>query len=596
MKASRRMLASAMFLTALVFAPAIRAEADPAPAALPVLKAIPDDALGFVLVNNLAQTDKAISNLAAKLQAPLPDVLSMFKSQAGIKEGLDENGSAAIAFLPDKPAEAGKPAAMPVVLFPVTDYKKFIAQFQPDDATAETTGVTIAGHALIVGHKDSFAVFTLPNFKEQLAKAIASTKGVDSLLATSESWIGRHQISAVATPSGSKMLFSEAAEALKQAEGFLAKTQKNPQQSAQVVAGLEIYRKVLAKASEQVDAFGIGIALDESSNLSIDSHTTFVAGGDWAAAMKDLKPMEGNIFAGIAARPFVFAGGGMIPESWASGLADFSASSVAQMNTTGGGLKLTEQQRKEFVEAMRSMLKGTESMAFVMASPKPGGSFLDGSMGITKVDDTKDYLARYQKSTETVSEITKDQAASPFKFASVKKIEIDGHDGLEFTMDMSGMFAAMKNPESAKLMPALFGPNGKITARMVAADDHTIITSYGGEEHAKEALAAFKKPQSNFASDPNVAATLKLLPPHAQWVGVVSIKGYLDFVSGIVATALPGVPMKLPELPAMPPIGFSGEAVHGGLETQMLLPVETLVSLSNVIRGAMRPHAAPPNN
>jgi hypothetical protein len=598
MKTSRQLTTTAILFTALVFAGSLRAQTDLAPPTEPVLKAIPDNALGFVLIKNLGQTDKVIAKLAAMVQAPLPSVLSLFKSQAGIQEGLDENGSAAIALLPDKTAgtETAKPSPYPIVLFPVTDYKKFVSQFQPDDAGAEITGVTIVGRALIVGRKDSFAVFTLPDHKDQLARLIASTKGVDSLLGSMEPWIGRHQISFVATPTGSKMLFQAGAAAIKQAKAVFA-TLQNPQQTAQVVAVFDIYEKILTDAEKEVDSFGVGLALDGSSNLSIDSHTKFVASGKWAAAMKDSKPSEGNIFAEIQARPFVFAGGGIVPAEWAGALADLSASSMSQMNTASGGQAMDEQQRRKYVEAMRSMMKGIRSMAFVMASPKPGEGFLDGSVSMMKVDDTKEFLERYQKAIEQLSEISKGQKSSPFKFSDVNKIEIDGRTGLTITVDMSGMLAAMNNPASAKMMPLLFGPTGKMTMRIVAVDDRTLVAAYGSEEHAKEAVAEFKNPKPAFDSDPDVATTLKLLPPHAQGVGLVNIKGYMDFISGMVSAVAPaGAQVKLPEMPAMPPVGFAVEAGDGHLDTQMVLPVETIVGISKVVHHAISPTSRPAAN
>ena len=248
MKTAQRLTTAAIFFTALALATPVRAQTGPA--SEPVLKAIPDDALGFVLINHLDQTDKAISKLAATAQAPVPGVLSLFKLQAGIQEGLDENGSAAVALLP---GSDGKP--LPVALFPVTDYKKFIAQFHPNDAAAETTGVSIAGHALIAGHKGSFALFTLPDQKERLAKMIASTEGVDTLVESVEPWIGRHQISLVATPTGSKMLFQAGAAAIKQFGPALANLQ-GKKQSAQIAAAFKMYSELFTKASEEADAFG----------------------------------------------------------------------------------------------------------------------------------------------------------------------------------------------------------------------------------------------------------------------------------------------------------------------------------------------------
>ena len=173
---------------------------------------------------------------------------------------------------PTRPAKR-RNQRLSVVFLSVTDYKKFIAQFKPDDAAAETTGVMIAGHAMVVGHKDSFAVFTLPDHQAQLAKVIASNKGVDSLLGSFEPWIGRHQVSIVATPTGTKMALQAASAGLNQAKAAMARLQ-TAQETAQFNSILQAYQTIIAKAGGEMQMFGVGLRLDDGSNLSIDSHTT----------------------------------------------------------------------------------------------------------------------------------------------------------------------------------------------------------------------------------------------------------------------------------------------------------------------------------
>jgi hypothetical protein len=267
---------------------------------------------------------------------------------------------------------------------------------------------------------------------------------------------------------------------------------------------------------------------------------------------------------------------------------------MASMTKLNGGEGMDAAQQKNYADAMRPIIKGLRGVSFVMAPPKPGGSIYDGMVGVMKVDDAASFLTNYRKSMDQVIAATKGFKNFPFTFSDLKKIEIDGHSGLAITMDMSGMLKAENNPATAKLMPMLFGPTGKLTARVLTADDHTLLIAYGSEEKAKEALAAFKNPQSSLASDPNVATTLKLLPAHAQWVGLVSIKGYMDLIRQVLAGA-GGPPVKLPELPAMPPIGFAAEAGNSRLDTQMILPAEMLATISKVVHSAMGQPAAPGN-
>lgn len=587
------MLVAAILLAAIATAQ-ISWAADPSPSteADSVLKAIPDNALGFLVIKDLANADKAISKLGEVVQAPIPSQLELWKQRAGIQDGLDENGSAAIALVPENDSDNAKPEPVPIVLMPVSDYAKFIAQLQPGDAKAAITSVTIAGRPLcVVGQKGSFAVFALSENKDQLEKAIASTAGVDAAVESFEPWIRHHQVSLVATPRGTKFVLQVATAGLKQFRGMMAAMPKSGD-GAQLEATLNMYDTLLADAADEIEAFGIGLRLDGQSNLSIDSHTTFLAGGSWAAAFKGVKPAAQKPFADLPSGALVLAFEGIVPKKLTKDLGSFGWNYLLQMEQFNGTDKLTDEQLKKVKEAGSTMMRGISYMSMVMAAPKTGQAIYDGMNGRMKVDDSKKFIDQYQKSLEHMTEAVKGLNNPPLKITNSDKFEIDGAKGVAVTMDLSGMLSHT-DPETAKLMPLLFGTDGKVTARMVAADEHTVLFVYGDEEHAKQALADFKNPKSSLASDTDVAKVLKLLPAHAQWVGVVSINGYLDMIKSMMASI--GGPARFPELPAMPPIGFAAEAGPHGLTTQLVISKETIEEISNTVHGYMQ-HQSPPQN
>ncbi len=90
----------------------------------------------------------------------------------------------------------------------------------------------------------------------------------------------------------------------------------------------------------------------------------------------------------------------------------------------------------------------------------------------------------------------KDIKNSPLKVTGSEKFEIDGTKGIAITMDLSGILL-QSDPQTAKLMPILFGTDGKLTARLIAADEHTVLFAYGNEAHAKQAAGRFQKPEIN---------------------------------------------------------------------------------------------------
>lgn len=552
-----------------------------------LMKAIPDNALGFVLVNNISQADAAISRLGTAMQMPMPGVLTILKMQLGIQQGLDEDGSAGIALLPSDSAKKSRFGFAPIVFVPVSDYKSFVRQFQPDDASSEIASVTIAGKPMIVGHKGSFAVFAKPGAKAELAKAIAAAGGVDSMVESFEPWLARHQVSLVATPTGTKVALQAAIKGLKQIKKLMS-VMPDKGQAHQVQAAFDMYEALLTKTAAEIDAFAVDVNVDANNNLAIDSRSAVVMGGSWADALSELKPGDENRFAGLRAKPFMFAGEFVVPKEWADSVASLFATYFDQLD--GFSENLSPEQQAKYLEAYAATMKDIGSSTFVVGVPKPGETIYDGTIAVIKVDNAKAALDRNEKAIREMSAITAGQANAPMKFTEIKRSEIAGVDALTGNVDLSGMAAAQKDPGTTKLMGMMFGPKNTFTSRDLIVDDHTLLSVFGSEENAKKALEEFKNPTPSFASDPAVQTTMKLLPARAQWIGLISVNGYVDMLREIFAGLAPDESVQIPEFPAMPPIGFAAEGSSRGLETTMVIPSETLAKGATVIRQAALGH------
>ncbi len=391
MKTIRRVSVAAVVLAAMATAGLAKAADESAAKTEPVLKAIPDNALGFLLVKDLAKTDKALARIGTLVQSPIPSVLELFKQQVGIQGGLDEHGSAALALLPDNDTDNGPPSIVPIVFLPVSDYAKFIAPLRPDDAKADIAGVTIAGQPMVVGHKGSFALFARVDQKEQLVKAIASNSGIDSVVGSFDDWMRHHQISLIVTPRGTKLALPAIATKMKQIRSILPASPTNGK-TAQIEAAFKMYDTVLSKAADEIEAFGIGIRVDDRSDVSIDSHTTFLAGGSWAAAFKGLKPATEKPFADLPSGSLIGAFEGAVPKKWSKGLGSFGWEYVFQMEQFNGADKLNDDQRKKLKNAGSTMMRGVSSMSILMTTPKSGQTLYDGLIGLMKVEDSEQFL------------------------------------------------------------------------------------------------------------------------------------------------------------------------------------------------------------
>jgi hypothetical protein len=207
-------------------------------------------------------------------------------------------------------------------------------------------------------------------------------------------------------------------------------------------------------------------------------------------------------------------------------------------------------------------------------------------------------MTDYQDSMEKMQGILQ-AAGVQFPFIQdVKKTKIGDVDGLELTMDMSAMFKeAMKAPGSKQMLQVMFGKDAKMSAYIAPIDDTTVAISYIDADQIARVKAACQSPQASLAADADIAQTAKLLPPRAQWVGYLSLKGGVDFVSGMAASmagAVPGRAMpNIPAFPQTPPIGFAAEQSSKGLDVKIVVPGDTLKGVGTYIKNVSAQKAGP---
>jgi len=91
----------ALFFSVAVWLGHVTRAADTtAPVDLAVLKVIPEDALAVVIIPHLDEADAKLSTVSQEMQFPTPQLLPLLKLRAGVQEGLDDHGAAAMVLMP----------------------------------------------------------------------------------------------------------------------------------------------------------------------------------------------------------------------------------------------------------------------------------------------------------------------------------------------------------------------------------------------------------------------------------------------------------------------------------------------------------------
>ena len=146
------------------------------------LQMVPDDALGFVIVNRLGETNDKLGDMTKRMQIPLPlKPIDFIKLITGVQKGINEKGSVVAAAF-DGPREGSEPAG--VLFIPVTDYKEFVEQLSAKDSSGAVTEAKIGDKAILVGKKNGFALIAPAEDRDALTRAMKSTKSVSGATAT----------------------------------------------------------------------------------------------------------------------------------------------------------------------------------------------------------------------------------------------------------------------------------------------------------------------------------------------------------------------------------------------------------------------------
>jgi hypothetical protein len=456
MSISRKLVAvMLLFLVAFCFGRLLRAaDSTEAPA---ILKVIPEDVLAVVVIPHLDEADEQIFTVSQEMQLPAQKLLPLLKQQAGVQEGFDDHAAAAIALMPGD--EGSQPT--PVAFVQVSDYKKFVGQLQPEDASAEITKATLGGQSHVIGKKDNFAVFTKGDQKDLLKKVLDSSRPVTPVIGGLSGWVGEHYASFVATPTGVKQGAAAARKALAQVKQAFA---NSSEEATKLMAGnLDVYDWMLSQAEKELGPVGVGLHVDQDGGLHIDVRAMFVSGGSWATSGKSLEGSSGAKLTCLPSGPFFMVFAGAMPQSLSKSFMNMSLDMFNGMAKAGGGKELGEEQKKKLDSLMEKAMGDVKSMAMVVGPPQPGGSFYSNMSGVFKVKDSKDYMTKYQEILKSMAELMKESGIDfPFP-KDAKKIKIDDLDGYELTMDMSAFLTkiAGKNPAAKQMIQMMFGPEGK---------------------------------------------------------------------------------------------------------------------------------------
>lgn len=572
------------------------------------LEAIPEDALGFVVIRDLSDANARVSTLTEKMQLPLPDLLGMAKQMAGVDQGVDEKGGIAIAALPTDDSPFGV-----FGFVPVTDYPKFIASLAPEDADAKITKVTLFGQPMLVGRKGNFAVVAMSVEHEALLEQVlASERSVVQTVEPLKTWMDQQQLALVITPAGKTKLLRTIAAALPTQEQLEAgakaidadknEEQNNddsddedknkadddaePAENATALAGVGqmfgMFKELLVAADEQLTHLAAGVRIEDNATLHVAVRAVFLPDGKLAAWAKEIKIPPEGLLAGIPPGKYVFAYGGVAAQFSPEVQAMINRFSESGMQTIG----LDEESRKKYAAATEKLSVGKRLSGGVMGMMRPGDSIFETSVSVEHVQSADEHVKNTREALSLMeASLVKNPETKKGMYA-LRDVKVGELEVLEFESDFAALTQLEGNDKGGAemiqgLLGKMFGRDGKVRMYIAKANDQVVISAYSKEQLVR-GVEHVRSGTKGLEADGDIAKTTAQLPAGSQWVAYASPEGIVQLI-GSFAQAMLGAEFKLPAFPASDPIGLAARVNESGLDAEIVLPESVVAGLGQFI-------------
>ena len=580
-----------LILTAFLLLSAATAQAES------ILDHLPDDAIGFVLIRNLAATNAKIEGVTRIFQEvspmPIPAPLPVLKAATGLGEGLNEQGDALLALLP---GDEGGATPRPLLLVAVSDYAAFAASVN-GDATGEVCRVTIAGEEILVAKRGSHAVLMNVEHRERLESLLATEPKPLAALEPLSNWLAKTDVAAVLTSSGVDMLTALGQQGLAGQREATEERLSEPDVSnslRQWHDALEMYEAVLGFLGVELEVAAAGLAIDDHSNLKLLSHALLSNEGELKGVAAP--PAVASPLAGFPDQPYVFAAGGPLPQTYGEASAVFMRKMIEANPQSHGFEDLSDEDWKELEESWKAAMQGVTSMSMLIQPGQVDDPLMGDFYSLVHVDDAAAYLVSYKKSMETWNKLLA-KTSSDIKLAyETSDVEVAGKQGMLTTVDVGAAANDGNDPTFNAMMEGMFGTDGVMRTYLIEANEKTVLMGMSNEEDVAALLAMAAKGETGLADSPSTQTTLKLLDPAAPWVGVQSPKGTVAWIKRFVdkfwAQLGQGAPT-IPEYPDSSPVGFSVNLSDGRLSTEMVWPVDTLEGVAAFIKSVQESFKPP---
>jgi hypothetical protein len=529
------------------------------PAAAQVLDSVPDNALVVLKFKNLQATSTKLAKFAtdlglANVVPQLSDPLKSLEDKMKISQGLNTAGDMFVAFLNPGPGPDATPDKAMIILFPVSDYKAFLANFPDAQTDGDVTQVKMADSPQpgFVANWGSYAAIS-PNKDMVSQKPATGLK----LTAAGDKELNSKDIAVYANFTAIRgilqpKLAENRDQILSQADEAIKKNPNSEKLAPIVHAFVNQLLNVADGFLRDCDAATYGITIGDeglSTTAMLDFTPGSYSGGLIASVKNTTDPLLGGLPSG---KYLVFGGWAVDPAMASKVVADFTDPIVKEVTATGPDMQAIT----DYATAMKATVAAQKGGAMGLIAPT-------GALGqeallqavVVYIGDAAALSTNYEKAMTLMPDVMKSLGLPADSYQVTVTPNAKTVDGVSFNSMTTVMKADPASPiaqQQQQMMTLMYGPAG-MTQLTAVVGDKFLLSSGLPDAALSTAIASAKSGDAPLAALDGVKKVAGNLPTNR--AGEVYIPLDQIVTTGLTYAKQFGFAMPVQLPPDLPPIG-----------------------------------------
>jgi hypothetical protein len=572
-------------------------------AASGVMSEVPAKSLIVFHVKNMTELSQEVASWSKNLgltpdqAGPTGDLLGFVTGQLKITKGLKLDGDLAVAMINNGQGFNG-PNRPVIVLFPVTSYADFIANFADAKTDGGITTASMGGSPSYIANWGNYAAIA----PSQDLVATAPTPGELTVTPAAQKELDSKDVSMLVNMAQVRTLALPIIAA--QRGVALAQITQGIRQSpyAKYAPVLRVAFNEIADLANEVltdcDAVTLGVNL-ASDGISSTMLVDFRPDSHFGKLLAAGKNTDKSLVAGIPDGKYLMLGGNIAdPDAAAEMISRYIDPVQAELTKLGADGQVAN----DYISAIKDMVRARTGGAYALVVPEGelGTSPLMQMIGIG-TGDAKTLQAANAKILQTQQAQLKGIGpASPAQATftpGAKTLDGVQFDQYHVGFDMSAMGPAAQIPQVAKIgqiMTFVYGQDG-MNIYSGAVSDNVFLSVAGlSDDKISAAIAAAKSMDDPMGKQAGIVSTASHLPKERQAAFYLPVDVLVN--TGFSYVAKFGIDMGV-TMPASDPIGVTIGTDGSAARMDGYIPSQTVVGVADIVKklrgGAGAPAAGP---